>query len=401
MTSIASKMLRTALLRTAVVACTLLAGGPALAAEKPAVSPVARGQIQLGLGLLGAGDGNRMVSPVGVAAVLAMLAEGGDSATRTAVAKLVGAKDETALSGFGRTLKALAKGSGDPAVEVATANAVWLDTRTDLFPAFLRSVKERFAADVQQTSLGTPDGVARVNRWVADRTRGRIERLLETPPSKPSLIALNALYFDGKWALPFDPAATAPKPFAAPGGKVEVPTMALDGKIGYREDATVQAVELAYGAGRFRLVVALPKEAGADPAAWAAGRRAELAPVLLGQGFAPRSGTLELPRLALSGEAELLEALKALGLEKALARPNAFAGIALPPPTLGRVLQKTVLSLDEKGTQAAAATAAIAERAFVVEDKFTMRVDRPFLFALRDGQSGAVLMLGVVRQPGR
>ena len=124
----------------------------------------------------------------------------------------------------------------------------------------------------------------------------------------------------------------------------------------YREDADFQAVTLPYGGGEFALVVVLPRtgleSAGAlqalasDPS-W-----------LGGSGFRRSRGYLSLPRVTLNGEASLLPVLRALGLAAALEDGDAFAGIAAPPPALSRVVHRTMLKLDEQGTEAAAATAA-------------------------------------------
>ena len=113
-------------------------------------------------------------------------------------------------------------------------------------------------------------------------------------------------------------------------------------------------------------------------------------------------GALALPRLALDVEASLLPALRALGLGALLDDPQAFAGIASPAPKLSRVLHRTMLVLDEEGTEAAAATATLmlAPASIVEEERsFVMRVDRPFALAVRHRGAGAVLFTAWVDDP--
>ena len=167
----------------------------------------------------------------------------------------------------------------------------------------------------------------------------------------------------------------------------------------YREDESFQALSLPYGDGAFALTVVLPR-AGLAPGA--ALRRLASDPSWLGgAGFERSHGSLALPRAALNGKASLLRILRGLGLESALALGHAFAGIAWPAPRLSRVEHSTMLVLDERGTEAAAATAVIlAKRSAIREDEgFEMRVDRPFALALRHESTGSLLFAAWVSDP--
>ena len=119
---------------------------------------------------------------------------------------------------------------------------------------------------------------------------------------------------------------------------------------------------------------------------------------LTGDGFEQRPGELSLPRFALTSSADLLHALDALGLHPARASPGALAGLSPTPMSIAQVLQRTEIRVDEAGTEAAAATAVMTTRA-VATDFVKMTVDKPFMFALRDAQSGLVLLTGYVDNP--
>ncbi len=287
-------------------------------------------------------------------------------------------------------------------VAVQAAHAAFADRRLDLFPAYSEMLRAVFEARVERLDFTDERSVDRVNAWVEEATGGAIPELVARLDPDDRLVLANAMHFEGEWAQPFDPERTVPAPFHLRSGAVpEVPTMHADDlPARYREDGDFQAVALPYGGGRFELVAVLPR-AGVE--ASEALRRLAADPSWLGRrGFHKARGALALPRLALDVEASLLPALRALGLGAALDDPQAFAGIAAPAPKLSRVLHRTMLVLDEEGTEAAAATAAImTTRTAVVEEeaRFEMRVDRPFALAVRHRGTGAVLFTAWVDDP--
>ena len=172
-----------------------------------------------------------------------------------------------------------------------------------------------------------------------------------------------------------------------------------DERLRYREDERLQAVELDYGAGTFRFVVVLPKEGNAFDAGFLAALGAADASWLQGRDFYAAEVTLGLPRFRAEFGADLKEALSALGLAGVLAEVGSFAGIAAPPPRLAKLLQKAAIVVNEEGSEAAAATAAVMGRSFQKTRKVTMTVDRPFVFAIRDERTGAILFAGVIADP--
>ena len=372
-----------------------------------------------GARLLGAivGDdaGNALVSPLGVGAVLAMLAPGATEPIRTAVGEVLGAggaaaaKDEAGgASPYGGPARALAcqfaalenAALVDGQVEVQAAGAVFAERSLDVFPSFATMLRETFAAPVERLDFADAGAVDRINTWVSETTEGAIPQIISKLGPNDVLVLANAIRFHGEWAQRFDPQRTEPAPFhLRSGDAVEVPTMhAQELRARYREDAGIQAIAVPYGKGGFELVVVLPS-AGTESGE-ALQRLASDAGWLGAEGFRSARGSLALPRLSLGTEASLLPALRALGLEEALADGQGFAGIAAPAPMLSRVLQRTMLELDERGTAAAAATAAVmTTRAVVQPVAFEMRVDRPFALAVRYRETGAVLFAAWVADP--
>ena len=250
-------------------------------------------------------------------------------------------------------------------------------------------------ADVSVEDLSKPELVKRVNDWVAARTNGLIPSILDQPPGRAGLVALNALYFKDRWQTPFDAKATDTAPFHAVGGRsIDVPMMhSTVRQLLFRQDDRFVAVDLPYATAGFSLVVVATKAGPArvtdfaDAAGW-----------LSGASFEPSEGQVALPRFSLRSSADLLGALDALGLKRARLSPAAFAGLSPVPQVIAQVLQRTVIKVDEEGTEAAAATAAVTKRSFTA-DFVKMTVDKPFLFALRDQTSGLILLAGYVGDP--
>ena len=379
------------------------------------------------------GRANALVSPLGIGAVLAMLSQGAIEPVRRSILEMVGAgggqgRAEADMATTSESLESpgaegsrgtangrggaedtltcrlagvLAAAREDPRVTLHVANAAFADRRLDLFPSFYAVLQDRFGAHVARLDFANSGAVPWINAWVARETANAIPSLVSHLAPDTALVLANAMHFHGEWSHPFDPDLTVPLPFHPDTGTAsEVPTMqAEELSARYREDADFQAIALPYGGGDFALVVALPR-AGLAPSD--ALRAIASDPTWLGgSGFQRTTGYLALPRVSLNEEASLLPVLRGLGLAAALENAEAFAGIAAPSPTLSRVVHRTMLKLDEQGTKAAAATAAVmTTRAAVPEDEgFEMRVDRPFTLAIRHVGTDALLFAAWVANP--
>ena len=384
----------------------------------------------------GEGRTNALVSPFGVGTVLAMLAQGATEPARLSISEMLGegtgdAQGKAAATGGSgdsgagsgdttgqpptarmtrdgsvvtlscRIAAVRDAASEDEGVELRIANAAFADHRLDLFPSFSAVLGDRFGARAERIDFAAEGAVERINEWAARETDEAIRSLVSHLEPDDALVLANAMHFRGTWKRHFDPARTAPLPFhLQPGTAVDVPTMQADDlRARYRADGDYQAVVLPYGGSDFVAVVVLPRE-GLAPADALRGLATEPS-WLGGSEFRRTRGYLALPRVTLHGEASLLPVLRELGLAPALDDADAFAGIAAPSPALSRVVHRTMLVLDEQGTEAAAATAAImtTRAAFPVDDGFEMVVDRPFVLAVRHRGTSALLFTAWVADP--
>ena len=415
---------------------------PSAPDEAPgALADYGRFGVELLAAISNAGERNALVSPLGAATVLAMAAEGASDPMRRAIREVLrrgeaardaedsgpgaagmgSAGDEAAGDPGGSAagtdepanaapggkgpgaallcrLAAMASAAGEDAgIELRTANGAFAAHRFALYPAFVSALRDRFGARVEAVDFADSAAVDRINAWAERETEGMVPVLLDTPDPAIVLVLANAMYFQGEWTQPFDPARTAPLPFrTGTGASVDAVTMRADDvSARYREDESFQALSLPYGDGGFALVLVLPR-AGIAPSD--ALRRLASDPSWLSErGFHPARGYLSLPRATLNGDYDLLPTLETFGLDAALRDPGAFARMSPRPPSLSAVTQRTTLVLDEKGTEAAAVSAAILTKSR--PERFEMRVDRPFALALRHLDTGVLLFAAWVSDP--
>lgn len=347
-------------------------------------------------------DSNVVLSPLSASMALAMTLNGAEGETWAAMRgalRLDGLAEAEINAGF-RDLTALLRGL-DARTEMRIANSMWADRSLTLLPPFVEAGRTFFGAEVAALDFGSPEALTTINGWVSEATNGRIPKLLEQISSDEVLFLINAIYFKGTWRTAFDRGDTRDAPFSGANGEVRsVPMMALKDELRYADSEAWQAVDLLYGNGAFAMTVLLPVGdrtpeqlvAELDAARWAE----------LTVRFDERPVQLSLPRFRVEYARRLNDDLAALGMGIAFTDAADFSRIADPARerlSLSRVEQKTFVEVNEEGTEAAAATAVGVSRT-TAPGPAEMRVDRPFVFVIRERLSGAVLFLGVMNVVG-
>ncbi|MDX3663976.1 serpin family protein [Streptomyces sp. ID05-26A] len=268
--------------------------------------------------------------------------------------------------------------------ELAVANTLWADDDLTIAPDF------PLAGSVRRTAFSDPSTVRKlVNTDVAETTRGLIPELLtDPPPADAAAIIVNALYLKVGWLNPFTEVEA--KPFHAPGGDVDVPTMTVTEKFRYASRDGWQTIVLPADSG-VETVILLPDTSLDQP----------LSPSAL---TAPAFTRLELslPKVDVRARFNLKNTLRRLGVERMFARDADFSGLS-PDERMfvDDVVHEAVLRLDEQGLEGAAATA-VTFRTVSFEipvDPVVVKVDRPFLLAVRHARSGAIYFLAQVAHP--
>ncbi len=357
----------------------------------------------------GTTDKDSVSSPFSVYAALAMTAAGADGKTRAEMTSVLApgeekeqAADSEVIAGAVHNLfdsLGQASESGDIALEIA--NALWVQEGLQLKVDFVSLLKREFDADLNPLDFASEFDDARnqINRWTAERTGGKIDPLL--PPGSLNrdtrLVLTNAIYFLGTWKDPFDERATRPGDFLRLGGDtVQVPFMRRTGayRVESSEDGTV--VDLPYRGERIAMAVFLPSRMEDFP---------EMSRTISSDWFRERLSRLEstyielsMPRFRIKSDLELSGALKQMGMALAFNPERAdFSGISDQADLfIQRVFQGAYIDVNERGTEAAAATGITMG---VTSMPPTIRIDRPFLFVIYDRATGAMLFMGRVVDP--
>jgi serpin B len=279
------------------------------------------------------------------------------------------------------------------------ANAAFGQRDVTFETAFLGSLARRYGAGLKLVDYVRDTEAARqqINRWVDERTEHRIDELIAAGLLSPStvLTLVNAIYLKAPWQYPFNEADTAPAAFhLADGSSIQVPTMTMMAPFPHADGDGWRAVELPYAGDALAMTVIVPDDLAAF--------EAELSPELL-EGIVAELGgdkvELSMPKFSTETSVSLNTALAELGMADAF-EPGAadFSGMTRETRLfIAAVVHQANIDVDEKGTTAAAATAVVMELSGSAEPP--IRVDRPFVFAVRDVATGAILFLGRIGDP--
>ena len=343
------------------------------------------------------GPGNVFISPLSVSTALGMTLNGADGETKQEIKETLaraGLSDDEINESY-RSLIDLLRGL-DPEVVFEIANSIWYRDGFSVEQEMLDANESYFDAEVQALDFGSSDALTTINGWVADKTHGKIEEIIDAIDPMTMMYLINAIYFNGTWTYEFDEDATEQRAFTRlDGSQQDVPMMAQEIDLPYYETDEAQLVDLPYGDSLYSMTVILPRDSenldaiveGLDQETWNdwTGR------------FEKRAVSLRLPRFQLEYEIELKDILAALGMEQAF-DPNLadFTRINRGGDLyISNVKHKTFVDVDEEGTEAAAVTS-VEIRVTSAPQYVPVFVDRPFVFALRERHSGTILFIGKI-----
>jgi serpin B len=349
-------------------------------------------------------DSNVFMSPLSASMALGMTMNGAEGTTfeemRTALG--FGTRSYQELNTSYRSLIDLLRGL-DPNVEFKIANAIYYDLAdigAAIEPTFLSESRDYFDAEVKGLDFRLPATVDTVNAWADHNTNGKIPRIIDQIQSQIVMLLMNAIYFKGDWRAAFKASETTSEPFHALRGS-DVTVSMMHRKGGFRQgrlgNATV--AELPYGGDAFVMTILLPDEgvnvntflAGLTPSTWQQATA----------GLHDSDVDLYLPKFRLAWEDTLNDELKRMGMPQAFTPDQAkFTRISRSMGDklyIDFVKQKAFVDVNEVGTEAAAVTVVGIG---VTSAPVPVRIDRPFVFAIRERLSGTVLFLGKIVEPG-
>ncbi len=408
---------------------------PTVSESKKQVRKTVDGSTSLGISLMkilieqegGWQQKNIALSPWSITSCLAMIRTGAAGKTRKAISKTLGLNqmtDKDIRNGFVNLRKSLTEaGRG---VNLNDASSAWVHDKFHFRASFLERVKKTFSVESRRISFNGRPAADRVNNWVKKNTSGMIKKMFDTLSFARGDVAalVNAVYFNGNWKLEFDAKKTKKANFHLPGNeKKEIPLMCQKSRT-YRKNGNLKEVKykyhytnrehfrmirLPYGEeGRFAMTVFLPdrdRDLGQFLSRLSV-KNLNTWLTKLTESRKEKLDLIKLPRFQVSYGPEkpiqLNEPLKKLGMGIAFSRKKAdftsmIRGETGRKVAISRVIHRTRLKVTEKGTEAAAATAARASGGIPKKTKFV--ADRPFFYVIRDQETRLPLFWGTVVDP--
>ncbi len=420
-------MSRLAMIFTAaglVAGCASTAHGVVVQADKPRLaSDAGAGEIakqvdgdsafaiDLYHALRQGGDGNLFYSPYSISIALAMTYAGARTETESEMAatlhyRLPQERLHSAFNALDTVLTSQGSGEGEDAFQLNIANAIWGQEGFKFLPTFLDTLAENYGAGLRTVDFAQAEAARQtINGWVSEQTKDKIEELIPKGylDSLVRLVLTNAIYFNGKWVLPFEKDSTHDGPFnRLDGSEVTVPMMSQTAGLDYAAGDGYQAIELPYRDSNMAMLFVLPEVGRFEEieAAFSAGSVDAIVKDLSAQQV-----HLTLPKFTFESEFDLSTTLAQMGMPSAFRSPGSggadFSGMTGQRDLfISAVLHKAYVAVDEEGTEAAAATAVIMKLTAAMPGALVrMTLDRPFLFLIRDRDSGTILFVGRVLDP--
>lgn len=342
--------------------------------------------------------GNLFCSPLSIRSALAMTYAGARGATAREMERVLVFRPGM-HEAFGAALRDLGR-AGEKRLELAVANSLWAQKDHGFLPAYLDLTRKHYDAACRNVDFVGATEAARkaINGWVEERTKRKIKELFKPGILRPTtrLVLANAVYFKAAWAYPFEPNFTKDRPFHLSSGEtVSVPTMRRSRTFRYGEAEGLQVLELPYEGRRFVMMILLPK----DLAAFEKGLGGTMVDAWV-ERMKPRQVDVRLPRFGMTCEYRLDRTLAAMGMPTAFGEQADFSGLdGTQELFISAVVHKAFVGVDERGTEAAAATGVAFGRKGLPPDPVLFQADRPFVFLIRDTKSGSILFLGRVSDP--
>ena len=295
-----------------------------------------------------------------------------------------------------------AEGQDGEEFRLNIVNAIWGQKDYEFLSDFLDVLAENYGAGLRILDFMTETEKSRltINDWVYDQTEKRIEDLIPQGAidALTRLVLTNAIYFNAAWAYPFDEDMTGDSFFyLLDGGQVSVPMMKQTESFGFTEGEGYQAVELRYDGGELSMVILLP-EAEQFEAFEQTLNAQQVSDII--SSLRPIEVSLTMPRFEFDSEFGLKDTLAGMGMPIAFSGAADFSGMTGNPELfISDVVHKAFVAVDEAGTEAAAATAVIVGLTAVPPPPIEVTLDRPFIFLIRDIDTGTILFLGRVMNP--
>jgi len=342
---------------------------------------------------------NMMISPISISLALAMTYNGAERETQTAFENTLHLTDfsRDQINAIYQNLQNYLKKT-DPKVRMDIANSVWSKQGTNVEEEFKKNIQEFYNAEFRVEDFSNPETLHAINNWVEDNTEGKIQNILDEIDSDAFMYLINAIYFKGKWANPFDIKNTYSGIFTDEDAvNSTAKYMTTNMHIGYLNNDVFTALELPYGNKDYSMVILLPNEVK---------KIADVVDQLNDSNwnqwinsFSKLELNVHLPKFKFEYKHELSNILIQLGMENPFSDAANFSGISQEHGLkISRVIHQSFIEVNEEGTEAAAAT--------VVEVGVTsagppsvIKLNKPFFFAIKEKQTNSIVFMGTLKKP--
>lgn len=351
---------------------------------------------------------NVIISPVSLAAILAVLQNGASGKTREEINAIINPErlpPEELNEKYCHTINHLNnagyKENGNKTTLIEIANSLWIQEKFPVKDSFLKTANTYYGAGVYNVNFANDRAISAMNRWIENKTHGKIQNYVTSFNPPPAMAAFNSLYFNGKWRSPFDKSTTRKEDFQLHSGSaVRVDMMNAEKRIGYYEDDKIQAGRFDYYG--CNMLVILPRGNTGEYA-----RNLNYAEIQKAySNLTDMKVKIKFPKFNYKQKNKLAEHLKALGMVSAFDGMNAdFTGIADHSVVFNLyvddISQECFISADENGTEAAALTSVVLLGSAPPKENVPPEfyLNRPFMYVISDDRTGWILFMGKVENP--
>lgn len=345
-----------------------------------------------------AGMDSKVVSPVSVAYLMGLLANGANGSTQAEIMKALN-MNGTSLAALNETYKALITTAPhlDSQTKVNIANCVAVNKQVTLNDNYKSTMLNLYNADVESMDFASPKALSKINGWCSKQTSGMIPKIVDQLDASATAVLMNAVYFNGTWADKFDKADTKTENFRGYTRDIKkVPMMHQERKFSYTDNNDFAAVTLPYGNGAYTMTVILPAEGKSTTDIINS-----LSAKTLEKTWSDMSECvvdLKLPRFTTTTETQLNKPIAALGATSMFQSGKAdFSNMTDASMFVSTMLQKAKIEVSEEGTKAAAVTAAIMTMSVLQPEEprhVTFHANRPFVYLITERSSNAIFFIG-------
>ena len=338
---------------------------------------------------------NFFVSPMSLSMLTSMLANGAEGETYAEIVKAIGMDKFTVdqvNDCYTTLVSALLK--ADKSVSLSLANSIWAAQGLNVLSSFKKQMTSVYQADTYVVDFAKPSTLTTINEWCSKKTQGLVPKMFEDIDPQVMMILINALYFKGNWSVQFDPELTKKGYFTTlSGSTVQMDFVNATGDFAGACDDDAMYVRMPYGNGAFEMWAILPygkdfygyldRISEHDLHRW---KSATLRPQKIKLSFPKFKAEFDTDK-------QLVPIMQKLGMNKAFTSSAEFGKMSDAGLYVSDMRQKAFVSIDEKGTEAAAVT--VAEMRKNASGVTTMAFDRPFLYLIREKSTGVILFAGV------